>query len=87
MKLSNNQFRELLIYAFRYALGRQSYAPHTVIEIITTNLSTISQSDRSLFIREIDEAISNHSAGDPIIDESRWIALSTKLKETQDVTN
>lgn len=47
--------REILIYAFRYAIGRQSSAPDNVIEAIKDNITTLSDHDIELYIREINE--------------------------------
>lgn len=55
--------RDMLIYAFRYALGRQTYAPYTVIEILKTSWSNLSQSDRAIYKREIKTAIDDCLAG------------------------
>lgn len=48
--------RDIIIYAFRYALGRQSYAPSIVIETIKDNIENLDKSDISLFIKEINES-------------------------------
>ena len=47
--------REILIYAFRYALGRQSTAPYNVTETLKENIENISTQDIKLYIREIEE--------------------------------
>ena len=47
--------RELLIYAFRYVLGRRSYAVSTVVELLKKNWDIISEGDKRLYINEIKE--------------------------------
>lgn len=47
--------RNILIYAFRYSLGRMSSAPYFVVENIKQNINLISKDDLELFIREIKE--------------------------------
>ena len=54
--------RDVLIYAFRYALGRSSYSTSTVSELIIANWDVLPEGDKSLYKREIQEAI----------DESRY---------------
>lgn len=49
--------REFLIYGFRYALGRSSYAVYTVSEAIKKAWPSLSEHDRDLIQREIREAI------------------------------
>lgn len=45
--------REVLIYAFRYSLGRTSFAPVTVMDNIKFNIKNLSDGDIRLFIKEI----------------------------------
>lgn len=47
--------REILIFAFRYALGRMTYAPYTVMDNIKTNIKDISTEDIELYLKEINE--------------------------------
>ena len=47
--------RDVLIFAFRYSLGRMSYAPYKVIETIKNNIKLISTDDIKLYIKEIKE--------------------------------
>lgn len=63
--------RDCLIYAFRYALGRCSYAPHTIIGVLKNSWSDISAADRCLYKREIEQAIRDGNAGMDF-DEQAW---------------
>ena len=83
LQLRYDQQREMLIYAFRYALGRQSYAPHTMMDIILKNKNILSEQDIELIIREIDEAVEDNMAGDPKIDAKRWQATAEELRRTK----
>ena len=47
--------RDLLIYAFRYVLGRRTYAVSTVIDLLKSNWDIISEGDKQLYIKEIKE--------------------------------
>lgn len=49
--------RDVLIYAFRYALGRSTYSTSTMSDLIAVNWPTLAKHDRELFQREIQEAI------------------------------
>ena len=55
--------REILIYAFRYALGRMTYSTLTVSNEIINNWDEISLGDQQLFQKEIKEAIEENRAG------------------------
>ena len=55
-----NHNKELLIYAFRYSLGRMSFAPITTTESIKNNIEKFSKEDLKLLIKEIDESDAPH---------------------------
>lgn len=55
--------RELLIYAFRYALGRSTYSTSTVSDAIIRHWPDLSDSDKVIYKQEIEEAIENNCAG------------------------
>jgi hypothetical protein len=50
-----NVDREILFYAFRYSLGRQTFAPTTAMDNIKCNIKDISTGDIKAYIREIKE--------------------------------
>jgi len=66
--------RELLIYAFRYTLGRSTYAPHTIVEILKLRWEVLSDADKRLFQREIREAIEHDNAGHDC-DKKAWQSI------------
>lgn len=73
--------RETLIFAFRYSLGRESYAPRVVTDDIKKNIKNIDNGTIELFIREID---SNEYYG-MSFDKTHWLNfkdyLANVLKE------
>lgn len=58
----------LLICAVRYSLGRQTYMPHAVQEIIRENLDAIDKTDLGVIARDISEAAERNQLGHPVID-------------------
>lgn len=50
-----NVDRNILFFAFRYALGRMSYAPSTVTDNIKANITNVSTTDILAYIKEIKE--------------------------------
>ena len=64
------------IFAFRYALGRQSSAPGIVAEYIGKNLKQHTLFNLQLFDREITEYLK-----DPYGYTSDWIELQGKIQE------
>jgi hypothetical protein len=47
--------RDIIIYAFRYTLGRHSYAPGLMRGKLDEIWDQISQGDKTLILREIEE--------------------------------
>lgn len=72
--------RDILIYAFRYSLGRSSYAPSIVTDNIKANINNISTNDIELFIKEINECSSYGMK----MDEQHWLDFKDYL---QDILN
>ena len=71
--------RDILIYSFRYTLGRSTYAVSTVATTIKNNSTNLSRPDLALYIREISEAIENEMCGMEM-DCSLWKNLAEWLR-------
>ena len=54
---------DILFYAFRYSLGRQTYAVDTVVKDLLINWHEINPNTQGLIQKEIKEAIYNKQAG------------------------
>lgn len=82
LALTRTDFEILLISAFRYSLGRSSYVPSVIIDIIENNTKQVRESTLKLFINEIEERkrIGLNSLGMSVDIES-WLGLQEKLKE------
>lgn len=70
---------DLIIYAFRYCLGRQTYCVMTMTEQITKHWQDLEPKDRALIQREIrekDEPIyEGKGLGNPNIDRPYWLKI------------
>jgi hypothetical protein len=62
---------DILFYAFRYALGRKTYAVSTVADCIKKNWDEIDENTKSVIIKEIKMAIENENAGMDC-DKKKW---------------
>ena len=71
---------DILFYAFRYALGRMTYAVHEVASEIIRNEASISPEMRALMIQEIAEAIEKGNAGMDM-DAREWQRVADTLKQ------
>lgn len=78
----NNEFMMeefVLIYAFRYALGRKSYAVDDMITTINRLKDKLSNKTKGIIIRDINEICERYDGIDSsFIYLDRW----TELKET-----
>lgn len=79
---SQSDFDILCISAFRYALGRSSYVPSVIADIIWNNKEQIREATLGLFIREIEERkrLGLDSLG-MSIDIELWLDLQERLME------
>lgn len=66
---------EMLFYAFRYSLGRRSYAPSWVVDNILANIKELPHDMLQRFITEIEES---YDLG-MNMDKREWANLREKL--------
>lgn len=75
----------IMISAFRYALGRNSYMPSTVADFIKANIDVLRISHRQLIIYEIEQAERGdygYSLGNYDDVVKTWLDLKEFLKGT-----
>jgi hypothetical protein len=70
-----------IIAAFRYALGRRTYATSIVGEKLIEAAPELGPSDKALIVHEIDKAIERNCAGDPC-DVEEWQRVKAALEAT-----
>ena len=70
--LSKFDFEEVLTYAERYAIGRMTYAPHSVCGIINTQLPYLSDNTLKILRDDIAREIERGNLGGPTIDAPIW---------------
>lgn len=68
----------ILVSAERYALGRQTYIVQWTCEIITKNLHLLTEKDKQVMIRDIENPISYGDECDKIC----WLKLLEILKKS-----
>ncbi len=56
IRVTEPYFRDILVYAFRYALTRQAYAPSLFREWMMANHTVLDDIDVRLMVKEINEA-------------------------------
>lgn len=67
----------MLVSAERYALGRRTYIVGWTCEIIKKNMHLLSEKDKQVMIRDIEQA---YSYGDEC-DKQMWMLLLEKLRK------
>ena len=75
-----NDQREVLIYAFRYALGRMSMAVYTMVEVILDCWEDLSQFDKELIVKEIKEADKWDEIGMDM-DKKMWFRIINRYED------
>lgn len=68
--------RDVLLFAFRYSLGRMSYAPGKVTDAIKDNIENISTVDIKQYIKEIYEC-ENYGMD---FDKKHWLNFAKYLE-------
>lgn len=78
-------FGLMLNCALRYTLGRETYAPHSVMIYCKPLLPYLSERTLEVMQKDIEEAAKSNSLGDPRIDAPKWLefldAIKTELAE------
>ncbi len=86
--MSQNYDDDILIYAFRYALGRMTYAVGIVANAIQecAESGALSLRARTLFIKEINAAYSQNELGMEM-DMKVWLRLRDLLAKQEPTAN
>jgi hypothetical protein len=71
----------MVVAAFRYALGRSTYASVIVPNELRRLWHRLPVSDQNLIIREIDDADEANRLGDRLLDAPDWLRLRNEMKE------
>ena len=79
--LTRFEFEDILIYAERYAIGRMTYAPRDVCEIINTRLDDLSDNTLKVLRDDIAREIERGNLGSPTIDAPLWRQTYANITE------
>lgn len=73
-------FGLMLNWALRYTLGRETYAPHSVMIYCKPLLPYLSERTLKIMQKDIEEAAKSNSLGDPRIDAPKWLEFLDTIK-------
>ena len=71
--LSKFEFEDMLIYAQRYAIGRMTFAPRDVCDLINKHINELSKSTLFVIQGDIEQHKIDNHLGNPTIDAPEWI--------------
>lgn len=80
--MNKMELNDLMVCAFRYALGRRTYIAHTISELLVKYKDKLTDSSRMNIIRDIDRALVSGDFG-MTIDKEAWIKLKEELKNDE----
>lgn len=83
-KLDTDDLNDLIVCAFRYALGRRTYIVHTITEIIKANLSALESRTIEVMLQDIERQHEYEKVGvDKVFgddcDRERWMEVEVLL--------
>lgn len=79
--LADDDFGCVLNCAVRYAIGRQTYMPHLVIDFITPLLPYLNNRTLWCFDQDVTNAKWEGGYGNPDIDEANWMNFLAAVRE------
>lgn len=77
---------DIIFYAFRYCLGRQTYCVSDFVHEVIAIAPRLPKNVKTLMINEIDEAIEAKRAGAEI-DKAEWLRLKNMLQKSEQTGN
>ena len=81
--ITDDEFQQFIIYAERYAIGRMTYVPSEVNNIILKYLPRISSNTLGVLIQDI-ELEANRDMLGMDFDKKMWLALLDTLRNERD---
>ena len=78
--IGSKEFQGLIIYSARYVIGRMTYAPHEVGDIIKRYLGKIEEGTLDVLINDIEHQSQFDWGLGADCDKKMWLALLETLK-------
>ena len=80
IEINPSELRTLLIYSFRYALGRKTYASQETVDLILKYWNFLEEQDIDLIIKDIITAIAEQNYGMEM-DLAQWQRLLVRDRD------
>ena len=81
VKISKNDLQDLVIYAQRYSIGRQTYAPKDVKDFILKHLNDLEYNTIKVITDDIRRQHGRNNLGAEM-DKTMWLDLLDELEKT-----
>jgi len=81
--LSNEELNDLVVYAFRYCIGRRTYAVHDINKIIRKYITLLNTNTLILIQKEINQALIQNNLGMDF-DKTEWLDTYTIISNKID---
>ena len=81
--ITNKEFQQFIIYAERYAIGRMTYVPSAVNDIILKYLPFIANNTLGVLIQDIELEANREMLGMDC-DKKMWLALLDTLRNERE---
>lgn len=78
LEIDHEDLQSLVIYAQRYAIGRMTYAPAEIKDIVLKHLPNLSDNTLNVIVSDIDYHQKKKSLG-TATDEALWLDLRQQL--------
>ena len=82
--ITSKEFQGLIIYSARYVIGRMTYAPHEVGDIIKRYLDKVENGTLDVLINDIEHQSQFDWGLGADFDKKMWLALLDTLKNERD---
>ena len=82
--IGSKEFQGLIIYSARYVIGRMTYAPHEVGDIIKRYLDKIEEGTLDVLINDIEHQSQFDCGLGEDCDKKMWLALLDTLKNERE---
>lgn len=76
--MNDAEINDLMVCAFRYALGRRSYITYTISDLLIKHKDKLSAQSRQVILRDIQVAFDKNNYGMEM-DKEVWLKLQEEL--------
>ena len=84
MQIKSDDFGTLAICALRYCMGRQTYMPGAVRDVVKPHLRDMDDRDIKVMWEDCERQKEWNDFGDPVIDKPGWLEWAKTIKKEKE---